>query len=164
MKNIWYSLVASLILISCYAPIENTTSPGGEIMETSFDGKHCFLETLPHKPFVGDAGDTIHFVDSTVIQLEIAGEKVTGIFNWMPAEKDQAHGTLEGTIKDDVIRVLYSYSIEGSEQQEEKIFQLRKDAIAIKTGELEEDDKGILRLKDESKAAFNEVILKVPCN
>ena len=99
-----------------------------------------------------------------MIQLEIAGDQVKGIFNWMPAEKDQAYGTLDGTIKDDIIKAVYSYTIEGSNQQEEKVFQLRKDAIAIKTGELEEDDKGVLKLKDIDKAEFNEVILKVPCN
>jgi len=170
MKNIMYFFIASLFIMSCNTTIEHTDfeGEGDDIIEVdlpkSFEGKHCFLETLPHEPFVSDGGDTIHFVDSTVIQLEIVGDQVKGVFNWMPAEKDQAHGTLEGTIKDDIIRALYSYTIEGDEQQEEKIFQLRDAAIAVKTGELEEDAKGVLKLKDEAKAEFNEVILKVPCD
>lgn len=152
--------------MSCNTTTENTNSEGDkeEITPMSFDGKHCFLETVPHEPIITGNGDTIHFIDSTVIQLKIAGDKVKGIFNWMPAEKDQAYGTVKGTIKDDIIKAVYSYTIEGSDQKEEKIFQLRKDAIAIKIGELEEDAEGVLRLKDADKAEFNEVILKVPCD
>jgi hypothetical protein len=131
---------------------------------TSMEGKHCFLQTTKYKEAVVMYGDTIQFIDSVVINLEIIGNKVTGKMDWIPAEKDSARGTLEGTIDGNTVTVLYSYTIEGSDQQEEKVFEIREHELAMKVGELEEDENMVLKLKDPTTATFREILPRVPCD
>lgn len=175
MRTIIYVILIFNVLISCKDKAEKISGNNLIIKEvettnieskitpktnTHFfpDGKYCFLETInEHKK------DTIYSVESTMIELIIKGNQVTGIYNWMPNGRSQAHGTLKGIIKDDTVKVIYLYTIEGSEQKEEKIFQLRENAIAIKKGELVEDANGILKLKDINNVSYSKVIPKVNC-
>ena len=131
---------------------------------TSFEGKHCFLETIQHEDMIIMKGDTIFFIDSTIVNLEITGDKVTGRMDWIPAQKDSGRGTLEGTIEGNTVTALYSYTIEGSEQAEEKIFEIRENELAVKVGELGEDQNMVLRLKDPEGAEFREILPRVPCD
>ena len=169
MKHLIYLLFFGLLLFSCNPKVETET---GTIIEydvevpilTSMDGKHCFLETIKHKDVTVIDGDTIQLVDSTIVNLEISGNKVIGRMDWIPAEKDSGRGTLEGTIDGNVATLLYSYTIEGSEQQQEEIFEIRGDELAIKIGELAEDQNMVLRFKNPDTAVFRDVLPRVPCD
>ena len=51
--------------------------------------------------------------DTTSIELVIKDNKVTGLMNWMPFEKDSRKGKLQGTIKNDTIDAVWSFMQEG---------------------------------------------------
>ncbi len=51
--------------------------------------------------------------DSTSIELVIKDNKVTGLMNWLPYEKDSRKGKLAGTINNDTIEVVWSFMQEG---------------------------------------------------
>ncbi len=83
----------------------STNQPAAEIVEN----KLCFRNEHPFK-------DAPSKQDVEELNLEIEGENVTGIYNWLPAEKDQRKGSLTGTIKDKVIQAQYTFTQEGTEK------------------------------------------------
>ena len=164
MKNLILFFVATLVLFSCNSSTttENDTPVEGAT-EESLEGKHCFLEIKINEPYITDNGDTIQFIDSTILNLEIVGDKVTGVFDWRPAERDGAYGNLDGTIKDDIIRAMYSYTIEGYDGKEERIFKIMDDKIGMFFGELEEGEDMMLRIKDFDNPEYTEFLTRVNC-
>ncbi len=108
----------------------------------------CFLEVVGQ--------------DSTIVNLGIVGSEVTGEMFWRPFEKDGATGTLKGKIVENTITADYAYTIEGSEQVEEKIFVLYEDRLVEKSGPLE-DKNGKLVMKDPATATDGAVLKKVDC-
>ncbi len=102
----------------------------------------------------------------TRISLTIEGDKVTGTQNWLPKAPDGhgAHGTISGTVSGDVLRVLYEYTIEGSDQTEEEVLKLDGDKLYIGEGQLLADPKNDahLKLEDPSKVVFKKGLRKIP--
>lgn len=113
-----------------------------------------------------DAAQTLYFqkADSkalTTLSIYIEDGKVYGNLNWIPKETDGAHGTLDGTIKGNIIRGVYSFTIEGSEQAEEQIYKLEGDKlIKGEGGEMKETKNGKFLFKDVSKVTFTGDVLK----
>jgi hypothetical protein len=70
--------------------------------------------------------------DTTSIELVIKNNKVTGLMNWMPYEKDSRKGKLEGTIKDDIIQVVWSFVQEGITDTMELQFKLQNNTLLQK--------------------------------
>jgi hypothetical protein len=100
--------------------------------------------------------------ETTTVMLTIKGGKVTGSHEWLPTEKDGAHGTISGSIKDDLISVIYSYEQEGAEQSQEQLYKLKGDTLLLGEGELvDPKNNGKLKLKDRSKVTFETVLKKV---
>jgi hypothetical protein len=101
----------------------------------------------------------------TRISLTIEGDKVTGTQNWLPKAPDGhgAHGTISGTVSGDVLRVLYEYTIEGSDQSEEEVLKLDGDKLYIGEGQLLADPKNDahLKLEDPSKVVFKKGLRKI---
>lgn len=102
----------------------------------------------------------------TRIALVIDGDQVTGTQNWLPKQPDGhgAHGTLEGIITGGgIIQVLYSYTIEGSDQSEEEVLKLEGDKLFIGEGQLREDpkDNSRLNLQEPNKVAFKKALKKI---
>ena len=124
--------------------------------------------SLTASALAADTGQTLYFAKSdqhetTTVMLVIKGTKVTGTHEWLPTEKDGAHGTITGTLKDDLISVIYNYEQEGSQQSEEKMFKLKGDTLLMGEGELvDPKNNGKLKLKDRSKVTFETVLKKVP--
>lgn len=102
----------------------------------------------------------------TRIALTIDGDQVTGTQNWLPKQPDGhgAHGTISGKVTDGIIRVLYEYTIEGSEQSEEEVLKLDGDKLYIGEGQLLADPKNDahLKLEDPSKVVFKKPLSKIP--
>lgn len=102
----------------------------------------------------------------TRIALTIDGDQVTGTQNWLPKQPDGhgAHGTISGKVTDGIIRVLYEYTIEGSEQSEEEVLKLDGDKLYIGEGQLLADPKNDahLKLEDPSKVVFKKGLTKIP--
>jgi len=70
--------------------------------------KLCFRNEYPFQ-------DNPSMKDVEELTLSIEGEKVTGTYNWLPAQKDQRKGSLIGTIKDKMITAQYHFLQEGIE-------------------------------------------------
>lgn len=101
--------------------------------------------------------------DSTRIALSIEnGEKVSGTKVWQPKNEHGARGYLDGIVNGDVIQVLWSYEIEGSEQSEEMVLKLDGDKLLIGEGELVEGGNGRMNLKEPNSVAFTTSLKKVP--
>ncbi|MBK8565202.1 MAG: hypothetical protein IPN76_18135 [Saprospiraceae bacterium] len=84
--------------------------------------------------------------DSTIASINIAADgTVTGSFSWQPFEQHGADGTLTGKQEGDLLKVTYDYTIEGSNQQEEKIFKLAGDQLQEGSGELMEGEEVSLK-------------------
>ncbi len=134
----------------------NINEPSTEITEpeeTMLTNIYCFVSSYGVNP---------NYQDTTRVKLTIIGDEVTGNYDWIPAEKDSARGTLTGTIKNGIITAIYDYMIEGSKQKEEVVFKMEVNQLLVKKGELEEVD-GILKLKNPATAEFSEVIPRVIC-
>lgn len=121
--------------------------------ETMLTNIYCFLSSY---------GVDANYQDTTTVKLTIIGNEVTGRYDWIPAEKDSARGTLTGTIKNGIITAIYDYMIEGNNQKEEVVFKMEVNQLLVKKGKLEEIG-GILKLKNPETAEFSEAIPRVIC-
>ena len=103
--------------------------------------------------------------DTTELQLtiEASGNKVTGAMRWQPYEKDGSTGTITAVKEGDIIKGIYNYTIEGSQQSEEVIFKLIPDGISQHIGELVEKSPGKLVLKNVNPANFALTLKKIDC-
>ncbi len=114
------------------------------------------------------AAETLYFAEetpaeSTRVALTIEGEEVYGIQIRQPGgEVHGARGSLTGKIRGGVIRALYEYSVEGSDQSEEVAFKLENDRLLVGEGELVEGEGGVLRLKNAAKVTFPKALRRVP--
>lgn len=100
--------------------------------------------------------------ETTRVALSIEEGEVYGSKFWIPAgEVHGAEGTLSGTVADGLIRAVYQYMIEGSEQSEEVIFKLEGDTLLIGEGELVEGEGGLLKLKSPDKVTFEKALIRV---
>jgi hypothetical protein len=125
------------------------------------DEQLCFLKVTQGELTITEDEDLEMLIDSMVMNIHIKNDSVTGILNWLPARKDRMTGSLEGTIHDDIITAIYSYTAEGIDTKEEKILKLDSNRIFFKTGELVEQN-GIWTLKDKA-VPFSESIPKTLC-
>lgn len=102
--------------------------------------------------------------DSTSVSLVIAADgSVSGTYDWQPWEKDGAHGTVSGKKEGDLLQLIYDYTIEGSNQQQEMVFKLTGDQLAEGEGELVDSEGGLLKIKDPSKLTWKP-FTKVACD
>jgi len=66
----------------------------------------CFENVYPYQ-------DSSGMKDTEELTLFIEDGKVTGVYNWLPAEKDNREGSLSGTIRNNVIKATYRFYQEG---------------------------------------------------
>ena len=127
------------------------TSTGPVAAPTATDGEMCFFKALNR--------------DTTTVSLTVTGDKVTGSMVWNPYQKDGARGTLAGTKKaNGELDLMYSYTIEGSQQTETKLMKVENGVLLIKKGPLmDPKEDGNLRYKDAAKATYSEKLEKTDC-
>lgn len=118
---------------------------------TAKDGVYCFRKVLNK--------------DVIDVQLNIAGDAVTGKMNWLPYEKDSARGTLKGQLnRAGELELLYDYMIEGNQQTETKIVKIEGEKLMLKVGELlDPNNDGHLIYKDVNQAKYLEILERVDC-
>lgn len=158
MKNLVFLTACLLALASCQnsgstetsdATTVDTTASTAPVAEPAAAQPMCY--------FIAEGKDT------TSLSLNIAADgTVTGSYDWQPWEKDGAHGTITGKQEGEMLKVMYDYTIEGSNQQEEMVFKLSGDQVSVGEGELVEGEGGILKIKDASKLTWKPFI-KVSC-
>src|SRR4051812_20620379 len=110
MKYFFGILAVSFLAVSC-----NST---GNKNETSVTDTLAVKDSTLHRTpnahalcFLRTEGNANQ--DTTSIELVIKDNKVSGIMNWMPYQKDSRKGKLQGTIKNDSIQAVWSFMQEG---------------------------------------------------
>ena len=96
-------------------------------LENETDNMLCFRNEFPYQ-------DNPTMKDIVELKLEIKGEKVTGIYNWLPAEKDKREGRLTGDINNKIIEAKYTFRQEGFEDSTELTIYIDSLQAKIKGG------------------------------
>ncbi len=99
------------------------------------------------------------------IELNIDGESVSGEKTGNQSGPDMTNGyegSLSGKISDDKIEVIFSYSIEGSDQKEKEEYVLKTGELVKQRYPLIEDEDGVL-VPDKTKEASLIAYKKVDC-
>lgn len=127
------TFVAALMLLATAcnsgATTEENTTPNNA---TSYDGEHCYLLTVAQEPVKVDGEVVQEMIDKTELSLSISDTKVTGSYNYLPAETDSKTGTLDGTIDETgKISATYTFMQEGEMGTEEVSIQLAENQATI---------------------------------
>lgn len=77
-------------------------------------------------------------VDILELKLEVIGNSVTGIYNWLPKFKDRREGSITGLIENDIIKGKYQFTQEGKEESIPIEILLKEDSVIIS-----EDTRGV---------------------
>ena len=99
------------------------------------------------------------------IELNIDGESVSGEKTGNQSGPDMTNGyegSLSGKISDDKIEVIFSYSIEGSDQKEKEEYVLKTGELVKQRYPLIESEDGVL-VPDKTKEASLVIYKKVDC-
>lgn len=99
------------------------------------------------------------------IKLDISGEKVTGTKSGTQIGPDMTNGytgTLTGTYKNNVIDVLYSYTVEGSQNKEQEEYDVTANGLVKKRWPLK-DENGIL-VPDKTQTSADITYNSVDCS
>ncbi len=113
------------------------------------NGEVCFLRTE-------GAGN----VDSTKIHLVLNGDAVSGELNWLPKEKDARKGLLEGVKQGDVIKAIWTFKQEGTEDTMAVQFEFKGDQLSQKPYVVNPKTG---RQQTDSTAAYSVKYSKVDC-
>lgn len=84
-------------------------------------------------------------IEELVLKIEYQNEnkKVTGVYNWLPAEKDQRRGTFEGILKDDIISANYIFMQEGIQDTVAITILLENNKVTINSIHPENEELGL---------------------
>ena len=172
MKKINYTYILFAIFISIITGCNIQSSSSKESSENKPSNKrdkevltseniNCYLEVTPyHTEF---NGEKIQLADSLYISVNIKEQNINGIYNWLPAEKDQLRGSYEGEIINDTANVIYTYYGEGQKNTDQLMFIVSKKSIYILEGErkMVED---IFRYTKGTKLYVSDTIRQITCN
>lgn len=70
-------------------------------------------------------------VDILELKLDIVGSSVSGIYNWLPKDKDTREGFINGSITDNVIKGKYQFTYKGKDQILPIIIKMNDDSVII---------------------------------
>lgn len=105
MKYIILTCLVSLFITACSSPQKKEDDADGAINSYAIPKQTESAGTVAY---------TLHFInkqgkDSTLIDLLIHGEQVTGLINWYPYQKEGRNGVIEGTLKNDTIHAIWGF-------------------------------------------------------
>lgn len=156
MKKLKHLPLAIALLLSACNPAEKPSPIVPVEADTTAAAKakfpvHCYEQRFP---------------DGSVLSFQYTEyyERIVGILDYSFAEKDGAHGTLKGTKDGDLITATWSYTVEGSNQEEVVLFKIEGDKALKASGELMEEADGTLVLKDPTTATWEETFKQVECD
>lgn len=157
MKNWLFLAACMLMLAACNSSTDSTVGTDTPAADTTATTPVAAAAPTTNCYLIAEGKD------STTVSLTInADGTVTGTYDWLPWEKDGAHGTLSGKQEGEMLKLTYDYMIEGSNQQEEKIMKLSGDQLSDGEGELTEGEGGMMKIKDASKLTWKP-FTKVDC-
>ncbi len=147
-----------MLLIIALSLVSSCT--GSKIKKIAVAEKKCFMRVTSYDTEIN--GEEITLADTLYLSAEISGNKISGIHNWLPAEKDQMRGKYQGTILNDTATVLYDYFAEGENNTEELIFVILENQVKIGYGKKVRKGE-VYVYEDKSKIYFTEIIPKTIC-
>ncbi len=158
------AVAAIALLATCGQPEESTSrynidanAQGEPEVET-----HCYLRVTKGAPSVED-GLTIHgTVDSLYIRLDILGELANGVYNRLSEEKDHMTGSFQGSIDDDLVTAVFTYTSEGMTGKQELLFKVEDGQLRVATGAMATSE-GVTLFKDKSQVTYGEPVQEVDC-
>lgn len=159
------SLIAAITLLSACGQPEKPNSrytidanaTGEPEMES-----HCYLEVSHRTPVIEGLDTLPATTDSLYIRLDILGELVNGVYNWLPEQKDHMTGAFQGSIDDDLVTAVFTYNSEGVTAKQEVLFKVEDGQLRTATGAMETSE-GVTLFKDKSQVTFGEAIPEVNC-
>ncbi|PHR62744.1 MAG: hypothetical protein COA47_02350 [Robiginitomaculum sp.] len=107
----------------------------------------CYFEAFKSDASTGDGIlENVTFIELTYVDTD----NITGLYYYLPAEKDKKIGTISSysveTVYPDresyLIKAFYEYDAEGDHHIEEQFFMLINDEIRIASGEMKLDTDG----------------------
>lgn len=103
-------------------------------------------------------GNTIY------MHLKKEADKVTGNLEYAYSEKDSNTGTFDGTIKNDILIAMYTFTSEGTKSRREVAFRIKDNTLIEGYGEVTEQDSTV-KFKNPDKLVFNSdmPLTKVDC-
>jgi hypothetical protein len=126
-------ILAAFLAVSC----SGNHKMGTDSLSTGLSREDTLLANASNAPVVNMQycfyhTDGTQAQDTTAVNILINGDKVTGKMSWQPKEKDKRKGTIDGTLKGNSIKALWSFKQEGRKDTLSVEFQLRGNALAQK--------------------------------
>lgn len=151
MKNIFFYISITFLLASCHFDSKSTQTESKELIQPKHNsGRECFSSVMKR--------------DSIWVRLEFSSHDVTGILIYDFNEKDQNHGTLQGTLKGDTLLATYNFHSEGKTSVREVAFLFNDDQLIEGFGEMDmKEDRQVF--KERSNIDFSKGIefQKIDC-
>lgn len=127
MKNILF-IIFCFFLTACKERPKNTKSENPITKISGPSEKYCFLSLMGNTEIQGKK-----IQDSLILQLNVAGKTVTGIYNWVPAEKDRRQGKISAKKEGDIIEGIYTFFQEGAEHTQPIRIEIQKNYAKVAT-------------------------------
>ena len=163
MKKAGIILCAAILIAGCKnenkEEIEIPQETTETVPESAPQEKLCFLKVTEGK---ADYDENKIIRDSIVFQLKRKGDSISGIFNWLPYEKDKKISTFKGTISGKTGNAIADYQAEGMKYKEELVFTLGEDQVSVMYGEMVQGDDGIWKYKNKEASSI-QTLSKVDC-
>lgn len=114
------------------------------VIQKTITGDHCFRNINIHHAIAS-------LKDVEELTLNIEDNKVTGVYNWLPAEKDKRRGRLSGVITGNRIIAQYKFSQEGIDDEAELIITITDENATITGGAMALGLSGVISRIDCDK-------------
>lgn len=121
--------------------------------------------------FYGQSKTPSGLSDVSLAVLDIAGDRVTGSFKYLPAEKDSKAGSFSGTVgpvdRAAMARtadVVWNVSAEGTDAKEQLRIVFGEGTAQAGFGEMVRGADGVWNYKDASKLSYGQVMTDVACD
>ncbi len=131
--------VLVVLLTSCNTSNKTTDAENTVVEDTLVENtqtetispikKECFRNEMPYKD--GSGLKDIEELNYTLLE----NQKVTGVYNWLPAEKDQREGTFEGTLEGNKINGMYKFQQEGIQDSTSITIMLENNQVVVSGGD-----------------------------
>jgi hypothetical protein len=155
MKNLY--IIGAIVLCSCGTENE---SKGNKKDAADIDTSKVIIASELNGCYQMNIGkDTAH------LQLAMEPAYVKGTLSYSRYEKDSNSGTIEGTLKDDKLRLWYRFQSEGNISVRQVCFKVIGNKLAEGYGEMDmRHDTAYFKYPTTLRYEENHPYIKVTCN
>lgn len=118
-------VIIAFCLAACSSPQKNTgntdtTARVDTIKKDTLKAKKGKAPVISSYTFLHTEGK-----DSTRVEFTLIDNRVQGLMDWFPYEKDSRSGIIEGTLKNDTLHAIWSYDQENTKDTMKVEFLLK---------------------------------------